>query len=652
MADPPATGDRSPRRRHHLATAERSHDTALGGDVPTLVPTCRAIRRAAPAGAAQPISSYALLSDCQGSALVSRTGVGRLGAPPPIRRALDVRPTARSRCRPLRDRRWPARDAPPLPAGDDGAGVDVRVRHRILPGRRRARHRAVGGARSRRMPSMAIRVIEGVENSSTVAVVVPRPEYGMTVPRFDPRPGGLLTVGGPEQLVLSSPAPFTLANGGARALVEVRPGERIAMALRSCSPWEDVPTWEADEVEDLLDGTVRAWERWSHAHEGYDGAYTHLVRHSGRVLQALTYAPTGAVVAAPTTSLPETPGGSRNWDYRYCWVRDASLTMNALWIAACPDEADRFFDFLAAAAGTSRDGGPRRTALQILYGVGGERRLPEDELTHLAGYGGARPVRVGNGAWDQDQLDVYGELLDAADTLADQVGDFFRPTAALLVEAADEAARRWREPDNGIWEIRGEPRHFLYSKVMCWAALERAGRLAPRIGAEDRVAEWQSIATEIRDTVLERGWNEELGAYVQSFDSDALDASVLMLPIIGFVDAGEPRMRATIEAVERELTDELGLVHRYRSDDGLDGEEGSFLICSLWLAHCHALAGDPERARAVFDRVVSHANDVDLLAEEVDPTSGELLGNFPQAFTHIGLVSAAWAITRAERGEL
>jgi GH15 family glucan-1,4-alpha-glucosidase len=353
-------------------------------------------------------------------------------------------------------------------------------------------------------------------------------------------------------------------------------------------------------------------------------------------------------VAAATTSLPEQPGGGRNWDYRYSWVRDASLTMQALWVAACPDEAEDFFSFMATAAASYR---PEQT-LQIMFGVGGEHDLTERELPHLAGWRGSRPVRVGNGAWNQPQLDVYGELLDAAHQLREQLGEINGPTREFLVALADAAARHWQLPDNGIWEIRGQPRHFLHSKLMCWVALDRAIGMADWLGAKHRVPDWSDSARQIRQVILDRGLNIHTGAFTQSFGSPQLDASALMVPLVGFLAPMDPRVLATIDAISDQLTDERGLVYRYRSDDGVDGlagTEGTFLLCTFWLAQALAMAGRTAQAREVFRRAVCYANDVGLLAEEIDPSTGEQLGNFPQAFSHIGLVNAAWAIHNSEQ---
>jgi GH15 family glucan-1,4-alpha-glucosidase len=277
---------------------------------------------------------------------------------------------------------------------------------------------------------------------------------------------------------------------------------------------------------------------------------------------------------------------------------------------------------------------------------------PSASSSTLSGWRGSAPVRVGNGAWHQRQLDVYGELLDAAYRLPDQL-DKLRPVSRrFIADLADTAAQRWQEPDHGIWEIRGAPDQYVYSKLMCWVALDRAIALAGRLDAQDRASGWKDVRDKIADAIMQRGWNDDLGAFTQTFGGVGLDASNLMMPIVGFIPAAHPRMRSTIDATATRLTDERGLVYRYRADDGLDGTEGTFLLCTFWLAHVHALAGDVEAARRTFEAAVAFKNDLGLLSEEVDPATGELLGNFPQAFSHIGLVNAAWAITEAERRQL
>ena len=601
----------------------------------------------------EPIASYALLSDCQGAALVSLAGsidwacMSRFDAPSVFTRLLDddagyfsIHPT-----RPYSSTRRYLDDTMVLRTVHQTESGTVAVTDAMV-----LSSAVDGHSIGRSVPHQLIRVVESLEGEVELDIeIVPRPEYGMTVPRLAPVDGGFRTIGGPEMLVVSSSIALQIEPGRARGRFTLRSGERVHLAVQTCSPWQDpVDRCTPVELDRRLDDTLAMWRSWSALHQNYRGAYRDLVNHSGRVLQALTYAPTGAIIAAATTSLPETPGGERNWDYRYCWVRDASLTMQALWVAACPDEAGRFFDFIATAAGTEVTASGCGS-LQILYGVGGERRLDEHTLGHLDGYGGARPVRVGNGAWDQTQLDVYGELLNAAFTLSDQLGPLTAVTRELLREAADTAASRWREPDQGIWEVRGGPRHFLYSKLMCWVALDRAVQLAEQLEATDRVAGWMQSRDDVRRDILENGWNPAVDSFTQSYGSTALDASALMIPIVGFLPADDPRVRSTVDAVAAGLTDSEGFVYRYRAEDGLEGGEGTFVICSFWLVECLAMLGQTSRARELFERLTSYANDIGLLAEELDPDTGGQLGNFPQAFTHIGLVNAAWAITQAER---
>jgi GH15 family glucan-1,4-alpha-glucosidase len=496
---------------------------------------------------------------------------------------------------------------------------------------------------------------------------VPRPEYGLVFPLLDAIDGGLTAIGGADVLILTCPMPLVVERSSASGRFLLHEGEGAGFALQHSKRADRGPVrvWSQSEIAARLDDTGSAWESWSQQHQAYVGPWRDLVHQSGRVLQALSFQPTGAICAAATTSLPETVGGTRNWDYRYAWVRDASFTIEALWVAACPDEANQFFDYLTTSAAGSLEQG---RDLQIMFGIGGERDLTERELPHLPGWRHSVPVRVGNGAWRQRQLDVYGELLNAVYRLSDHLfgqgprrlgpaadpgrwgaaPDLAPATRQFLLDLADTAARRWQEKDHGIWEVRGEPRHFVYSKLMCWVALERATALADRLGASDRVQAWSHTQDQIHQAIMSNGWSDRVNAFTQSFGSDDLDASNLMLPLVGFIPSDDPRVLATIDATEERLTDKRGLVYRYRSHDGIDGEEGAFVLCTFWLAQALALAGQPDRARSVFERAVAFVNDVGLLAEEVDPLSGELLGNFPQALSHIGLVNAAWAISEAE----
>jgi alpha,alpha-trehalase len=504
-------------------------------------------------------------------------------------------------------------------------------------------------------PRMLVRSLACTAGEVEVDVeFVPRPEYGVVTPLVSVIDGGILVRGGADVLLLCSPIPLEIADSDATGLIQLKADERLALGLLHRTTSETFPELVSPaELDAALQATIDAWRLWSQIHQRYDGPWRELVQHSGRVLQALTYQPTWAVVAAPTTSLPEEAGGVRNWDYRYSWVRDASLTLDALWVAACPDEAEEFFDYLAvSSAGQLRGGEP----LQIMFGIGGEHDLTERELRHLGGWRDSRPVRVGNGAWNQRQIDVYGELLGAAHRLAEQLEPNHpgaTPGREFLIGCADAAARCWREPDSGIWEVRTAPQHFLYSKLMCWVALDRAIAMADTLRASDKIDGWQTAANEIREQILTRGWSDAVNSFTQAFGSDNLDASALMIPLVGFLPADDPRVLATIDAITEQLTDSRGLVYRYRTDldtnaDGLAGHEGTFLLCTFWLAQALATSGQIDRAREVFERAISYRNDVGLLSEEVEPTSGELLGNFPQAFSHIGLVNAAWAIAQAE----
>jgi GH15 family glucan-1,4-alpha-glucosidase len=618
-----------------------------------------------------PIADYALLSDRHSAALVNRDGsidwlcFPRFDSPSILGRLLgdeaghwSIRATSATQVtRRYLDRTMVLETTIHTPTGT------VTITDALAMGDGNRGHELGRGA-----PHLLLRRATCVEGEVELSLeYVPRPEYGLVHPLFDAVAGGVTAFGGADVLVLSSPTALSVDHSAVSGQLTLRQGESAGFALHHKKREEagTARVWSQSEIGARLDDTVSAWESWSELHQAYVGPWRDLVHQSGRVLQSLSFAPTGAICAAATTSLPEAVGGARNWDYRYTWVRDASFTIEALWVAACPDEANEFFDYMTTSAAGSLD---RGGDLQIMFGIGGERDLTERELPHLEGWRHSVPVRVGNGAWNQRQLDVYGELLGAVDRLSDhlfddtsRVGPTADPerwgappnlapaTRRFFVQLADTAARRWQEKDQGIWEIRGEPGDFLYSKLMCWVALDRAVALADRLAASNRVEAWKQTQAQIREAILTRGWSDRARAFTQSFGSDELDASNLMLPLVGFLPADEPRVLATIDATEERLTDERGLVYRYRSHDGLDGDEGTFLLCTFWLAQALAQAGQTARARTVFERAAAFVNDVGLLAEEVDPASGELLGNFPQAFSHIGLVNAAWAISEAER---
>lgn len=600
-----------------------------------------------------PIADLALVSDRHSAGLIGRDGsvewlcFPRFDGPSVFARLLDdeaghwaIRPVVPYEA----TRRYLPRTMVLETTFRTGSGTVV-LTDALLTGPDDGGHRLGAG-----VPHLLARRVSGLGGEVPMEIEYrPRPEYGLVRPVLSVVGGGVTARGGAGGLVLTSPVPLGIGDRGGCGVFRVREGEIRHFGMHCPAPPEaPARVWEQAELAARLDDTIAAWRSWSSLHQAYDGPWRDLVHHSGRVLQALSFQPSGAIVAAATTSLPEWAGGERNWDYRYTWVRDAALTMGALWVAACPDEASDFFGFLTAAAPSLDED----RELQIMFGVRGEHDLSERTLPHLRGWRGSWPVRVGNGAWNQRQIDVYGELLDAAARLEHQIGDIGGDVRRFLVACADAAAERWAEKDQGIWETRGEPRDFVYSKLMCWVALDRGIALAGLLRARDRVESWRRTRAEIRDAVLREGWNDRVGAFTQAFGSGELDASALMMPITGFLPAGDPRVLATIDAVADRLTDDRGLVHRYRTGNGVDGlagGEGAFVLCSFWLAQALAMSGRVGRAREAFGRAAAYVNDVGLLSEEADPESGELLGNFPQAFSHIGLINAAWAIDEAER---
>ena len=498
-------------------------------------------------------------------------------------------------------------------------------------------------------PHEVLRLVEGVSGEVELEMeLAPRPEYGLVRPLFRLEEGGGRTFGGPNQIAVSAGVPVSIEDSTMRARFTVREGGRVGFGLHWASAVSARPVaCDPDRVAARIDDTVEGWRSWEAEHDIYDGPHKELVRLSARVLKGLTFRPTGAIVAAPTAALPEGVGGERNWDYRFSWIRDSSLTLEALYLGACSDEAEDFVSFMTSSAGGRATGG----SLQIMYGIRGEHDLSERELAHLRGWRDSRPVRVGNGAWNQTQLDVYGELLNALHVYRERLGQLHPEIQAFAADLADTAARRWRETDAGIWEMRGEPRHHLSSKVLCWVALDRAVKLAPALGEHAKPEEWAGERDRIREAILSRGWSEAKQAYAQSFDADELDAAALLMVIYGFLPATDRRMRSTIEAVARELTED-GMVLRYRNveglnADGLSGEEGTFAVCTFWLVSALARAGEIDRAEALFDQLVGYANDLGLLGEEVDTSTGEQLGNFPQAYSHIGFITAAWEIDQA-----
>jgi alpha,alpha-trehalase len=402
------------------------------------------------------------------------------------------------------------------------------------------------------------------------------------------------------------------------------------------------------DFEEALIQTLRCWQTWA-ARSTYRGAYAELVQRSALILKMMTYAPSGAIVAAPTTSLPETLGMVRNWDYRYTWLRDATFTLYAFGALGYTEETHAFTHWLRRLPYSSGDD------FQIMYGIRGERDLVERELPHLSGYCDSRPVRIGNEAANQKQLDIFGEVLDCIHFFRRQ-GGFERsgeelngPLWKMMCTLVEYVCSHWQEPDSGIWEMRGGPRHFLFSKVMCWVALDRAIQAAQELHLEADLTRWCFIREQIRADILERGYNTTLGAFTQAYDDTALDGANLLLPLVGFISPEDPRMRSTVERIIEHLTDEHGFVYRYKSGDGLAGSEGTFTICTFWLVDNLAMQGRVTEARALFERLLTYAGRLGLFSEEIDTRDNVALGNYPQAFSHIALINSALNLQKAEQ---
>ncbi len=443
-------------------------------------------------------------------------------------------------------------------------------------------------------------------------------------------------------LTLTTDMRLGFEGGGASARTLLKEGDTRFVALS----WSEhaPPTTYADAYRRLV-WTAHHWQHWLARGRFPDHPWTSYLQRSALTLKGLTYAPSGALVAAATTSLPEELGGERNWDYRYSWVRDSTFALWGLYTLGLDWEADDFFSFIAEVAEGEQD-------LQIMYGVNGETALDEYTLDHLHGYEGSRPVRVGNAAYGQRQHDVWGAVLDSVYLHTRSRDRLDERTWAILRRQVEAAIDHWREPDRGIWEVRGDPQHFTSSKVMCWVALDRGARLAVLRGEDKLAAEWAAVAEEIHADVCANGVDER-GVFVQRYGSTALDASVLLLPLVRFLPPHDPRIRATVLAIADELTDE-GLVLRYRveeTDDGVAGGEGAFMICSFWLVSALAEIGETPRARRLCERLLGYASPLGLYAEEIDPDTGRHLGNFPQAFTHLALINAVSHVIHAETGQ-
>ena len=488
-----------------------------------------------------------------------------------------------------------------------------------------------------------VRIVEGVEGEVDMRTeLIIRLDYGSVVPwvlRHDLRT--LLAVGAPDALTLRTPIELRPEGMTHTAQFRVREGDRVPFVLTWFPAQEDVP--RPVDAEQALVDTEKFWLDWM-AGCTYDGEYESAVRSSLVVLKALTYDPTGGIIAAPTTSLPEKIGGERNWDYRYCWLRDATFTLYALMNAGFVREAAAWRHWLLRAVA----GDPAKA--QILYAVGGQRRIMEYELDWLPGYAGSRPVRIGNAAHEQFQLDVYGEVMDVLHQArihgieADDHAWSFQRTLMDFLESV------WDQPDEGIWEVRGPRRHFVHSKVLAWVAFDRAVQTVEKLGLEGPVDRWRRVRADIHEEVCREGFNVKLNSFTQSYGSDELDASTLLIPILGFLPPDDPRVIGTVEAIQRDLTRD-GFVERYATHeaghevDGLHGREGVFLPCSFWLVDALVLMERNDEARELFERLLALCNDLGLISEEYDPGENRLLGNFPQAFTHVGLVNSAYNLS-------
>jgi GH15 family glucan-1,4-alpha-glucosidase len=486
-----------------------------------------------------------------------------------------------------------------------------------------------------------VRIVEGIRGTVPFRLdITLRPDYGAVVPWVRRADGGILAIAGPDLFRIQSPVRLVNENFTSHAEFAVSAGERLLFDLTwSPSYLPGLPELDCDEA---LRDTEHFWRNWSQRC-AYEGPWRSAVIRSALTLKALTYAPTGAIAAAPTTSLPERLGGVRNWDYRYSWLRDATFTLLALMRAGYAEEAQAWREWLLRAAA----GKPSQ--VRIMYGLAGERRLPEFELPHLPGYEGSTPVRVGNQAHLQFQLDVFGEVMDALHQgwrHGMEHGEFgWRIERALI----DFLESNWQRPDCGIWEVRGPARHFTHSKVMAWVAFDRAIKAAENFGLDGPADRWRTLRHEIHQDVCRRGFNADLNAFVQSYGTTRLDASLLMIPLVGFLPPEDPRVRGTVEAIERHLTTDA-FVARYETApevDGLPPGEAAFLLCSFWLADNLVLIGRGADARLLFERILDVRSDVGLLSECYDPHLGRLLGNYPQAFSHVGLINTALNLARA-----
>jgi GH15 family glucan-1,4-alpha-glucosidase len=585
------------------------------------------------------IEDYALLGDTQTAALVGRDGsidwlcLPRFDSAACFAALLGDEDNGRWRIAPLGPARAVRRryrgDTFVLETDFDTAEGSIRLVDFMPP-------RTTG-------PPSVVRLVEGVRGRVPMRMeLVARFGYGRDSPWIERASGEVIATCGPDALRLSTPVETCPGGAGESAEFTVSEGETVPFSLTWFPSHQSVPAYR--DPFGLVSDSERWWRAWSERCT-YEGEWREPVLRSLMTLKALTYGPTGGVVAAPTTSLPEELGGTRNWDYRYCFLRDAAFTLAALRDGGYREEALDWRRWLLRAVA----GEPE--AMQIVYGPAGERRLSEFEADWLPGYEGGRPVRIGNAAAEQFQLDVYGEVADSQYQLVSEAGLHPRQQQ-VASEVLGFLESVWSQPDEGIWEIRGPRRHFTYSKVMAWVAFDRAVRAIEGLGLEGPLERWRAVGAEIHAEVCREGFDHDRNTFVQSYGSRELDASLLKIPLVGFLPASDPRVAGTVEAIQRELSLDSGLILRYSVDaqgsvDGISGGEGAFLVCSFWLVDNLALLGRLDEARTLFERLLSLRNDVGLLAEEFDVNAGRLTGNFPQALSHIGLVNSAVLLSRA-----
>ena len=592
-----------------------------------------------------PIADYGFISDCHSAALVSRAGaidwccMPRFDSPSVFGRLLDWDEGGFCCISPAEEftvsRRYLDRtlvlETTFVTASGKARLLDF---FSMRPGGRSKPHRQL------------MRVIEGVGGRVELGITVsPRFDYGSIPPWIRREKDGLFeAIGGAAGLVIWTDADLDRAGlHDLEGTIVVTAGERARLSMQFARPElldghaRSRPT--AEKVDARLDGTIAWWRTWARQCKA-QGPHTEEALRSALVLKGLTHAPTGAIVAAPTTSLPETPGGERNWDYRFSWIRDSAFTLRSLHELGFVKEASGFARFVERSAAGSVD------ELQIMYGCGGEHRLTELNLG-LDGYRGSRPVRIGNAAYLQSQHDVYGVMLEVAATRHGR-GDLISSDYwSFLTQLVERAAEVWRKPDQSIWEVRSEPLHFVQSKVMCWVAVDRGIDLAQRAHLPCDLEEWKLARSEIRDAVEREGYDPGRGVFVRAFGSGDLDAALLLLPEYGFVDWRDERMIRTTDVIIAELESD-GLLLRYVADDGLKGTEGRFLCCSFWLVECLARQGRVGKARALFERAIAGANDLGLFSEEFDVSTGEMLGNFPQGLSHLAHIQATLALAECE----